>query len=152
MVERAIWFTCVRLSLHVWWDFISNYTFLLSSYPENVVLQIKVWKVPRFSLCSICEQLCPTLDECAWSRLDRTESTIENRSHIEMIAQETCLPPSKGYEMRKPSSDCSIIVQGAEQWAFRLPHSTRPTEKAPAQSLQFCAVGVLKHYAVKRKL
>lgn len=107
---------------------------------------IKVRKVMRFSKCGRCEELRASIQHAITNRIDATELRRQKAVHREMIQKER-----REYKKKRdnavvyPDRFCSIIVDGADQSAYGLPHFVVKSKDARGHSLKVKVVGVLEH-------
>ncbi len=114
---------------------------------------IKVRKLGRFAKCAICEQLREARSK-ALIRNDLKELKQiqeQKKQHNEFIARER-REYKKKRDMSKlhPSDYLSIIVDGADQSAFGLPHFMVKTKDDRGHSLKVRLIGLLGHYQENR--
>ena len=119
-------------------------------YFSNVWIQfcnkIKVRKVSRFSKCTICEDLRDALKKAATEKSDTSVLLQRRRAHHDMVARER-----REYRRKKdlarlnPSGNCSIIIDGADQSAFGLPHFATNTKDMRGITMKVRLVGLLEH-------
>ena len=107
---------------------------------------IKVRRVQRFTKCSECEYIRDKL-EAIGTDIQRTAPLLERRQrHIEMVARERREYQKKCEEASLyPSRFTSLIVDGADQSGYGLPHFTVCTKATVGHSLKVRLIGVLEH-------
>ncbi len=109
---------------------------------------IKVRKLGRFAKCTVCEQLRKTIHDAA-ARRDFKNLAIYRRKkavHNELIAKERREYKKKRDQARlQPDRFLSIIVDGADQSAFGLPHFMIKTKDDRGHSLKVRLIGLLEH-------
>ncbi len=109
---------------------------------------IKVRKLGRFAKCTTCEQLRKSIHDAA-SRRDYKNLAIYRRQkaeHNELIAKERREYKKKRDKARlQPDQLLSIIVDGADQSAFGLPHFMIKTKDDRGHSLKVRLIGLLEH-------
>lgn len=107
---------------------------------------IKVRKLSRFSKCSICEELREAMHEAVTKGATTQDLKRQKKLHIEMVALER-----REYKMKRdrailrPDDFCSIIVDGADQSAFGLPHFITTTKQVRGHAMKVKLVGLLEH-------
>ncbi len=109
---------------------------------------IKIRKLGRFAKCTACEQLRKTIHDAA-ARRDFKSLAIYRRKkaeHNELIAKERREYKKKRDQARlQPDQFLSIIVDGADQSAFGLPHFMIKTKDDRGHSLKVRLIGLLEH-------
>ena len=106
---------------------------------------IKIRKRHRFAICTQCEELRMAIRSAVKKK--RTDILrAQKRSHNELIRKERH-EYRKNFEraILQPYYYGSIVIDGADQIAFRLPHFTTLTKTAIGHSLKVKQVGLLKH-------
>lgn len=107
---------------------------------------VKIRKVQRFTKCTECEYERDALAK-AGTDISVTEPIRERRrNHLEMVAKER-REYQKKCELAAlyPSKFTSIIIDGADQSAFGLPHFTVNTKATIGRAMKAKLVGVLEH-------
>jgi len=85
--------------------------------------KVKCAKVHRFSKCDICEKLRQELSEAGLDRTLSDKLREMKRVHNEFVASERLEYYRKRSRARDfPDRFCSIVVDGADQAAYALPH------------------------------
>ncbi len=108
--------------------------------------QIKVRKTTRFSICDTCDEIRSAMR----LRLLKGQSIVDlvqkRARHIKWIKAERLVYQVKKDRARlRPSEYCSIIVDGADQHAYGLPHFITKTKKQTGLALEVKVVGCLEH-------
>ncbi len=113
---------------------------------------IKVRKATRFSKCEICESLRDEMKRRITTFQSTTELLVRKRAHYNMILAERLeYKRKRDIAIMDPKHAWSIIVDGADQTAFGLPHFVTSTKGQKGHSLKVKLVGVLEH-AVENRL
>ena len=107
---------------------------------------IKTPKIHRFSKCTACTQFDDILvrDQTSKGKIKRTIAARDR--HIELVRFER-----KGYMERQnraqndPKNYCSIVIDGADQAAFGLPHFVYDTKDTVGHKLKVKLVGLKEH-------
>lgn len=107
---------------------------------------VSVCKNHGFTVCSRCEMLREEMSKHL--RDEETMVTLidQHASHLRFIEQER-----NAYEARQalaeqnPGRYCSIIVDGADQKNYGLPHFARSTKSDSGHKIKIKVVGVLEH-------
>ncbi len=109
---------------------------------------IKVRKLGRFAKCSTCEQLRSSIHDAA-SRRDYKSLALYRRAkaeHNELIAKERReYKKKRDRAMLQPDQYLSVILDGADQSAFGLPHFMVKTKDDRGHSLKVRLIGLLEH-------
>lgn len=107
---------------------------------------VKVRKVTRFTKCSRCEELRAAIEDAVTMGKDATLLRKQKTAHREFIQLER-----REYKKKRenailhPGHYCSIIVDGADQSAFGLPHFMVKTKNARGHAMKVKLVGLLDH-------
>ncbi len=108
--------------------------------------KIKVRKVRRFTLCDQCDSYATALKEAISTGQDTEEIRRRKKIHLQFIADERMYYQKKRDRARLEGARyCSVIVDGADQSAFGLPHFTSSTKSQRGQAMKVKLVGVLEH-------
>jgi len=114
------------------------------------VPNLKIRKVHRFTICHECESFRSALNRAGTDKRKSEDVLKAKRKHNEMVSRE------RQEYLRKceqsilyPSQYMSLIVDGADQSSFGLPHFTFSTKNTKGHSLKVKLVGVLEHGSVK---
>ena len=113
---------------------------------------IKVRRTHGFTVCDECDQLRRALQNAITKSLPTKDIILRKNKHLDFINRERMM-----YTLRRdrarldPSSFLSIIIDGADQSAFGLPHFTTSVKTARGHSLKVKLVGLL-HHAVPNNL
>ena len=114
--------------------------------------QIKVMKASRFTSCDTCDQLRTALREHIISGANTSSVKDRRKKHIQFVARERMEYQKKKDRARTHSNDyLSIIIDGADQSAFGLPHFTTSTKSQRGHAMKVKLVGLLEHQ-VENKL
>lgn len=107
---------------------------------------IKVRKTSRFAKCEICERLRAELAEAICKFKQTSDIMKQKEAHNRFIHTERM-----AYKLKRdkailnPSEQWSVIIDGADQSAFGLPHFVEKTKAQRGHSLKVKLVGVLEH-------
>ena len=112
---------------------------------------IKVRRIQRFTKCTECEYIRDSLEKMG-TDLSRTFPLLERRRlHIEMVAKERREYQKKCEQAALyPSRFTSLIIDGADQSGYGLPHFSVTTKATVGHSLKVKLIGVLEHGTRKR--
>ena len=111
--------------------------------------KIKSHRYHGFTVCSRCEDLRSRMEENTGDVVALRALRQQRMSHLQMIAAER-----RGYTMRKelssssPTEYYSIIVDGADQTAYGLPHFVRSSKSDRGHKIKVRCVGILEHLQV----
>lgn len=107
---------------------------------------IKVRRSTRFTICDECERLREALRKAISDNMSTADIRRQKRTHIDYITEERLCYQMKRDRSRLQNSEyCSIIVDGADQSAFGLPHFTTTTKSQRGHALKVKLVGLLEH-------
>ncbi len=109
---------------------------------------IKVRKLGRFAKCTSCEQLRRGISDALARRDYNTVTLLRRRKaeHNDYIARERREYKKKRDKAKlQPDQFLSIIVDGADQSAFGLPHFMVKTKDDRGHSLKVRLIGLLEH-------
>ena len=107
---------------------------------------IKVRKSSRFAKCETCEQLRSEIAECISKFKPTTDIILQKKSHNSFVSRERLY-----YKMKRdkaslhPAEQWSIIMDGADQSAFGIPHFVEKTKGQRGHALKVKLVGILEH-------
>lgn len=121
----------------------SNY--FLRVWKQNC-RNIKVRKSSRFTVCDECDELRAALNNAIRCGHPTDDILRRKTLHQNFVTQERMEYQKKRDRARlDPGRYCSIIVDGADQSAFGLPHFTTATKNQRGHSLKVKLVGLLAH-------
>ena len=109
---------------------------------------IKFRKVSRFSICDTCEELRVARKEALLKGDRRAMMLLNTRKaeHIKMVSDERMEYQKKKDRARlNPSEYCSLIIDGADQKAFGLPHFITATKEQKGNAMKLKLIGLLHH-------
>jgi len=107
---------------------------------------VKVRKYRRFSKCTICEEIDSAIKSAIVSHADTTEFKKRKAAHLNAIRRERIeYKKKRDRSILHPDQYLSMIIDGADQSAFGLPHLTVVTKDDRGQALKVRLVGVLHH-------
>lgn len=107
---------------------------------------IQVRKSSRFTKCSLCEQLRSALVDTVRAGQSTEELLNQKRDHNSFVRKERREYFSKmERSILSPKEYISVIVDGADQSAFSLPHFTTKTKDQRGQGLKVHLIGLLQH-------
>ena len=107
---------------------------------------IKVRKTARFTVCEECERLRSALKDAILQSKSTVDIRRQKSEHNSFIRRERLVYQMKRDRARLQQSDyCSIIVDGADQSAFGLPHFTSSTKGQRGHAMKVKLVGLLEH-------
>lgn len=107
---------------------------------------IKVRKSSRFTVCEECERLRAALNSAVKEGRPTADLKRQRNVHIDYVTAERMCYQLKRDRARLQDSDfCSIIVDGADQSAFGIPHFTTCTKNQRGNALKVKLVGLLEH-------
>lgn len=108
--------------------------------------KLKVMRSQRFSICEECDRIRIALRETI-VRGGCTDAVKSQREkHLKFIFRERLEYQMKKDQARLNSSKvCSIIIDGADESAFGLPHMTTKTKSQRGYTMKVKVVGLLEH-------
>lgn len=107
---------------------------------------IKVRRTSRFTICDQCEQLRSALHKAILQSTSTAEIRRQKTEHNTYVATERMAYQMKRDRARlQPSDYCSIIIDGADQSAFGIPHFATTTKTQRGHALKVKLVGLLEH-------
>ncbi len=107
---------------------------------------IKVRKATRFTICDTCEEIRSGMKEALVSG-SKMDHLLNRRSiHLKMVNDERMEYQKKKDRARlNPSEYCSIIIDGADQRAYGLPHFVTKTKEQKGLAMKLKVIGLLEH-------
>lgn len=112
---------------------------------------IKVVKSSRFAKCDVCESLRMKLRARIISGESTTHIQTQRRVHLSFVSAERLEYQKKKDRARLHSNEyCSIIVDGADESAFGLPHFTTKSKSQRGHAMKVKVVGLLEHQIENR--
>lgn len=112
---------------------------------------IQVRKTSRFTKCTTCEHLRSAMVNAVRAGQPTDELLIQKRVHNEFVTRERreyCR--KKEQAILRPKDFLSIIIDGADQTAFSIPHFTTSTKDQRGHGLKVHLIGLLKHGATNQ--
>lgn len=107
---------------------------------------IKIMKSTRFTICDICDSLRTQLRNQVINGQSTEETKLKKKLHIDFVKAERMEYQKKKDRARLNSSEyLSVIVDGADQSSFGLPHFTTTPKSQRGHSLKVKLVGLLEH-------
>ncbi len=136
--------------------FISEYKHIYEGLPPTKSYFYKVWKQScshikvrkrgRFTICSICESIRLQLEGAIKRKEDTRPIMVKKRAHNAMVSKERAeYSRKRNNAIRDPKRFCSVIIDGADQAAFGLPHFTTLTKDVRGNALKVRLIGILQH-------
>ncbi len=122
-------------------------SYFYSTWKRNC-RSIKVRKLGRFAKCSTCERLRRAISDAVAKRDHKNLPILRRQKadHNHLIAKERREYKKKRDKARlQPNNYLSIIVDGADQSAFGLPHFMIKTKDDRGHSLKVRLIGLLEH-------
>ena len=112
--------------------------------------QIKVRKTHRFTKCGDCEMLRDALERKGTDAKAAAALRLKKMEHNAMVAAERREYAKKCHKaILYPNDYCSIIVDGADQSAFGLPHFRVKVKETRGHAIAVKLIGILEHAATK---
>ncbi len=118
----------------------------ISSIWKTYCSHVKVRKKSRFTVCTICEEVRVALETAVKNKADTSGILSRKRLHMDHVSQERLeYRRKRNNAIRDPSKYCSLIVDGADQSAYGLPHFVTTTKDVHGQAMKVRLIGVLEH-------
>ncbi len=119
--------------------------YFLSVWKKNCS-HIKVRKASRFTICEVCEEIRAAMENALVKGHKLDHVLAKRAAHLKMVRDERMEYQKKKDRARlTPSEYCSIIVDGADQHEYGLPHFPTKTKEQKGHSLKLKLVGLLEH-------
>ncbi len=113
---------------------------------------VKVRKTNRFTKCDICERLREETLRAITNFESTSSIRAQKRAHYQMISDERLeYKRKRDIATLQPSEAWSLIVDGADQKAYGLPHFITSTKSQRGETLKVKLIGLLEH-AMENKL
>ena len=113
---------------------------------------IKVMKSSRFTVCEKCDEIRRSMKDAIVNGKPTSALKEQRRNHLGFILNERIYYQKKKDRARLHSSEyCSIIIDGADQSAFGLPHFTTTPKIQRGHAMKLKLIGLLEH-AIQNKL
>jgi len=126
----------------------TSYSYFIRIWREYLP-HIKVRKVRRFSKCGDCEDYRSQLEKAGMSERQSAPVLALYKAHHKFITTERMeYYLVKQRAAHNPSIVCSLIIDGADQSAFGIPHFTFKTKTEKGHAMKVRLVGVLDHGVV----
>lgn len=107
---------------------------------------IKVRKATRFTKCSLCERLRDELADSLKRGLDTTSVMEQKRAHNSFVQRERQeYTRKKELAILRPADFLSVVIDGADQKAYSLPHFITSVKDQRGHGLKIHLIGVLQH-------
>ena len=108
---------------------------------------IKTRKVHRFALCDTCETSKAAIQKCGTDVIAAKPYRDTLKTHLEMVQRErAAYRECQAKASQFPETFCSIIIDGANQEAFSLPHFPfKMKAESTGFSIKMGLVGLLEH-------
>jgi len=113
---------------------------------KKYCFEIKVRRSTRFSKCATCERIRTALIEASAKKLNTEAILEEHARHIDFISKERLEYKTK-IELTKlhPLEYMSVVIDGADQSAYSLPHFTFDTKEQRGYRMKVHLIGLLHH-------
>lgn len=116
---------------------------------KQYCFHIKVRKHSRFAKCDVCEGLRSALKTAVLKRLSTVDLKAQKSTHLKRIwAERLSYKKNRDRAILDPNNYLSIIVDGADQSAFGLPHFTVKTKSERGHAIKVKLIGVLQHSTI----
>lgn len=112
---------------------------------------VKVRKSTRFTICEVCDSLRVQLRKKVEEGHSTEDVKKRRAAHLEFVGNERMAYQRKKDRARLHGIDfCSIIIDGADQSAFGLPHFTTTPKSQRGHAMKVKLVGILEHRLVNQ--
>ena len=111
---------------------------------KDCLSHIKIRRVHRFTLCGDCEAYKSAMRTGAKTGARLAQIMADKKAHYDLVATER-----QAYKMNQdnaklnPSEYISVVIDGADQSAFGLPHFVTITKDTKGHSLKVKLIGLL---------
>lgn len=113
--------------------------------------QVKIRKFSRFSKCAECDMLESAIREAIKNRESTDDLKRRKVLHSSRIKLERVAYSRKRDEAKlRPHQCVSVIIDGADQSAFGLPHFSTTTKDVTGHALKVRLIGLLEHSTPNR--
>ncbi len=127
---------------------VPSQSYFLSTWKKNR-FKVKVRQDTRFTKCTTCERLRSAKADAIRRGLPTDHIKKEQSEHNDFIAMERREYVRKAeLAMLRPSKFLSIVVDGADQSAYSLPHFVTKVKDGRGQGLKVHLIGVLQHLSL----
>ena len=125
---------------------ILSFSYFLTTWKEECA-HIKIRKVHRFALCDTCETLKAAIQKCGTDVIAAKPYRDAREAHNKMVQRErAAYRENQAKASQFPGDYCSIIIDGANQEAFSLPHLPfKIKAESTGYSIKMGLVGLLEH-------
>ena len=107
---------------------------------------VKVMKSCRFTICDTCDRIRTGLRERILEGNSTDDIKEQRREHLKFVYDERMYYQKKKDRARLNSANiCSVILDGADQTAFGIPHKTTTPKSQRGHALKVKLVGLLEH-------
>ena len=118
---------------------------------KNNCARFKVMRAQRFSTCEECDRIRTAIKQTIVQGKSTDTLKAQRKLHLDFIFRERMEYQTKKDRARLHSSDfCSIIVDGADQSAYGLPHFTTKPKSQRGHSMKVKLIGLLEHRVLNR--
>ena len=113
--------------------------------------EYKIMRTQRFSICGQCDRLKTCLREAILQGRDTSTIKEQRKLHLDFVFRERMEYHIKKDRARLNGSEyLSIIVDGADQSAFGLPHFTTKNKSQRGHALKVKLIGIIDHQVEKQ--
>jgi len=113
---------------------------------KHFCMDIKVRRSTRFAKCDTCELLRAELKSRVTKFEDTSDLLSRKKAHYNFITEERMeYRRKRDIAALTPNTAWSVIIDGADQTSFGLPHFTTHTKSQRGHALKVKLVGILEH-------
>ncbi len=121
---------------------------LLFPVSQSTSHDIKVRKVHRFRKCTDCEFCRSEFEKHALNESIIKSVRADRLRHIQFVTKERAeYAKYRNRAVREPTEVCSIIIDGADQAAYGLPHFIYGTKNLRGDAMKVRLIGIKEHLA-----
>ena len=107
---------------------------------------VKVMKSTRFTVCTTCDQIRTKLREKIISGESTESLRMQRKAHLNFVFAERREYAKKRDRAKLHSSEaCSVIIDGADESAFGIPHFTTTPKSQRGHGMKVKLIGLLEH-------
>ena len=122
-----------------------SFSYFLTTWKEYLG-SVKVRAIQRFTKCTECEMIRSELTTSVGNTRRTEELMLLRRNHIKFVTKERASYLSRMKRAQTaPKEVWSVVIDGADQSEFGLPHFTINTKDTRGESLKVKLIGLLDH-------
>lgn len=107
---------------------------------------IKIMKSMRFTVCETCDQLRTKIRQRILDGKTTEDLKRDRKTHLDFVSAERIAYLKKKDKARLHGAEfCSLIIDGADQSAFGIPHFITSPKSQKGRSMKVKLIGLLEH-------